>query len=599
MSFPRFSAFSFVRLALVAGLGMLLAACAQRPVLQAAPAAEPAIKQGELEQPAPEDAGALTPAPVPKPELPNQELSEAVLYEYLLAEIAGQRGSIGLSAQAYADMAKRTRDPRIAKRAAEVALYARMPSAAIDAAKIWYETEPSSMQALQVLTGLLIEAKRHEEALPYLQKLLSAEGNNTGDGFLQLSRLLANNQDKALALKLVQQLAQPYPKLAQAHFAVAQAAAAAEQRELALAEVRAAAALKPDWDLAVLLEAQLLQRQSNALALQRLATFLERYPKAKEVRLSYARVLVAERNYTQARTEFQTLSRDFPDNVDVVFAVGVLSLQLQDYALAETNFKRLLVLPYRDKNAVRLYLGQIAEEQKNYPEALRWYEEVASGEQYLQAQVRYALVLNKQGNLDAARAHLRQVEVNSDQARVQLLLTEAQLLRDANRPLEAFDLIGGTLNSMPDQPDLLYEYAMLAEKLERLDVLETNLRRLISLQPDHAHAYNALGYSLADRNLRLPEAQELIEKALQLSPDDPFIIDSMGWLMYRMGKHTQALEYLRKAYGARPDPEIAAHLGEVLWVAGEHREAEKIWLEAAKKTPDNDALNSTIKRFKP
>jgi tetratricopeptide (TPR) repeat protein len=598
MSFPHLSAPPFARLFLVAGLGFLLAACAQRPVQeQAKPAAEPVVNQGELDQP--ESKAVAAPTPAPKPELPNQELTEAVLYEYLLAEIAGQRGSIGLSAQAYADLAKRTRDPRIAKRAAEVALYARMPSAAIEAARIWYETEPSSMQALQTLTSLLINTKRHDEALPYLQKLFVADGSNAGDGFLQLSRLLANSQDKALSLKLVQQLAQPYPELAQAHFAVAQAAIAAEQSELALAEVRAASRLKPDWDLPALLEAQLLQRQSNALALKRLAAFLERYPKAREVRLSYARVLVAERKYTEARTEFQTLSKDFPDNIDVIFAVGVLSLQLQDYALAEANFKRLLVLPYHDKNTARLYLGQIAEEQKNYPEALRWYDEVAGGEQYLKAQIRHALVLSKQGKLDAARAHLRQIEVDSDPARVQLLLTEAQLLRDANQPREAFDLIGNALQSMPDQPDLLYDYAMLAEKLDRMDLLETNLKKLIRLQPDHAHAYNALGYSLADRNLRLPEAQGLIEKALELSPDDPFIIDSMGWLMYRMGRHKEALEFLRKAYAARPDPEIAAHLGEVLWVAGEHREAEKIWLEAAKKTPGNDALNSTIKRFKP
>ena len=559
----------------------------------------PATVEGQAGQPASNnaDAPAAAPAAAAGPELPKQDLTEAVLYEYLLAEIAGQRGALGLSAQAYADLAKHTRDPRIAKRATEVALYARMPGAAIDVAKIWYETEPASLQALQALTSLLIAAKRDEEALPYLQTFL--QDDSSGDGFLQLSRLLANNQDKALTLKLVQQLAQPYPKAAQAHFAMAQAAAGAAQSELALAEVRAAAKLKPEWELAALLEAQLLQRQSNALALQRLAAFLERYPKSREVRLSYARLLVAERKYTEARAEFQTLSKDFPDNADVVFAVGVLSLQLQDYAVAEANFKRLLVLPYRDKNTVRLYLGQLAEEQKNYPEALRWYEEVAGGEQYLQAQMRYALVLSKQGKLDAARAHLRQVEVSSDQERVQLLLTEAQMLRDANQPREAFDLIGRALTAMPDQPELLYDYAMVAEKLGRMDLLESNLKKLIDLQPDHAHAYNALGYSLAERNLRLPEAEELIQKALQLAPEDPFIIDSMGWVLYRMGKSKEALEYLRRAYTARADPEIAAHLGEVLWVAGERREAEKIWLEATKKTPGNDALNSTIKRFKP
>jgi tetratricopeptide (TPR) repeat protein len=599
MSVLRCSILPLIRLILAAVLGLQLAACAQRPVQQAPQADQTASDQDEVEQDAPQTAGTPTPAPAPKPKLPNQELTEAVLYEYLVAEIAGQRGSIGLSAQAYADLAKRTRDPRIARRATEVALYARMPSTAIDAARIWYETEPSSMQALQTLTSLLISTKRNDEALPYLQKLFVADGNNAGDGFLQLSRLLANNQDKTVSLKLVQQLAQPYPELAQAHFAVAQAAIAAGQSELALAEVRAASRLRPNWEPGALLEAQLLQRQSNALALTHLAAFLARYPKAKETRLAYARVLVAERKYTEARAEFQTLSKDFPDNVDVILAVGVLSLQLQDYALAETNFKRLLILPYRDKDAVRMYLGQTAEEQKQYPDAMRWYEVVTGGEQYLQAQMRYALVLGKQGNLEAARAHLRQIDVSTDQARVQLLLTEVQMLRDANRLLEAFDLIEDALKSTPDQPDLLYDYAMLAEKLERVDLLETNLRKLISLQPDHAHAYNALGFSLADRNLRLPEAQELIEKALQLSPDDPFIIDSMGWVLYRMGKGKQALEYLRKAYGARADPEIAAHLGEVLWVGGEHREAENIWLEAAKKTPGNDALNSTIKRFRP
>ena len=610
MSFSRPSVLPPLRRSLLAALVVLLSACAQQPQhpqRQAAPAPAPAVKQEQTAKPAPNKAE--TPAAAPakasaaaavtaaRPDLPKQELTEEVLYEYLLAEIAGQRGDLGLSAQAYADLAKHTRDPRIARRATEVAIYARMPGAAIDSARIWYEAEPSSIPALQALTSLLVGAKRQDEALPYLQKLLADDAS--GNGFLQLHRLFSNNHDKAQTLELVQRLAQPYPKVAQAHFAIAQAASGANDRELALAEVRAASRLKPDWELPALFEAQLLQSQSNALALQRLAAFLEQHPRAREVRLSYARLLVSERKYTEARAEFETLSKDFPDNADVVFAVGVLSLQLQDYSQAEANFKRLLSLPYRDKNAVRMYLGQIAEDQKNYPEALRWYDEVASGELYLRAQMRYAIVLNKQGKLDAARAHLHQVEVGSVEGRVQLLLTEAQMLRDAKRQQEAFDLIANALKSMPDQPDLLYDYAMLAEKLGRMDLLESSLKKLIRLQPDHAHAYNALGYSLADRNLRLPEAQQLIEKALQLAPDDPFIIDSMGWVLYRQGKQKQALDYLRKAYSARPDPEIAAHLGEVLWVAGERSEAEKIWLDASKKTPDNDALNSTIKRFKP
>jgi tetratricopeptide (TPR) repeat protein len=602
MSFMRLFAHTLMRRILLASLGIALAACAQQP-RQGAPAAVPATAQAQTPAPTAAAAPAAAAAAAAAAEaaaqaaLPKQELTEEVLYEYLLAEVAGQRGALGLSAQAYADLARQTRDPRIARRAAEVALYARMPGAAIDAARIWYEAEPDSMSALQALTSLLIGAKRQDEALPYLQKML--EHQSGGDGFLQLSRLLAGSQDKAQSLKLVQQLTQPYPKVAQAHFALAQAAVGAEDAGLALAEVRAASKLKPEWELPVLLEAQLLQRQSNALALQRLSGFLKQHPKSREVRLGYARLLVTEQKYTEARAEFQTLSKDFPDNADVVFAVGVLSLQLHDYKLADANFKRLLELPYRDRDTVRLYLGQIAEDQKDYPEALRWYDEVGGGDLYLRAQMRYALVLSKQGKLDAARAHLRQVEPGSAEGRVQLLLTEAQMLRDAKRPEEAFNLIGEALKNMPEQPELLYDYAMVAEKLGRMDLLESSLKKVIRLQPDHAHAYNALGYSLADRNLRLPEAQQLIEKALALAPEDPFIIDSMGWVLYRQGKLREALEYLRKAYSARPDPEIAAHLGEVLWVAGEHGEAEKIWLEANKKTPDNDALNSTIKRFKP
>jgi len=223
---------------------------------------------------------------------------------------------------------------------------------------------------------------------------------------------------------------------------------------------------------------------------------------------------------------------------------------------------------------------------------------VGEGEQYVQAQIRYAQVLARQGKLDDARAHLQQAAAKSSPQRIQLVLAEAQLLRDANQPKAAFDLVGQALDRVPNNPDLLYDYAMLAEKIERVDVLESSLRKLIEIRPEHAHAYNALGYSLADRNQRLPEARELIEKALKLAPDDSFIIDSMGWVLYRQGKLKDSLGYLRRAYAGRPDPEIAAHLGEVLWALGERSEAERVWGDAARDSPDNETLANTIKRLK-
>ena len=573
----------------------VFAGCAATP-----PAAAVEELQDESDADAPaSEAQPLAPEPVDRSALPNQELTETLLYEFLLAEIAIQRGNAALSAQAYVDLAKRTRDPRIARRATEVAaLYARMNNAAIDAATVWHETEPGSTRALEALAGLLVAAGRYDEALPNLKKLLTGAANDPANGFTQLTRTLANAQDKQAALKLVRSLAADYPTLAEAHFAVARAAVNAGDERVALEETRKAGQLRPDWEAAVLLEAQLLQKASADQAASLLGGYLKKYPAARETRLAYARLLVAQKRFGEARAEFQKLMASVPDSTDAAFAVALLSLQLKDYDAAEKYLRSLIESPYRDKDGVRLYLGQVAEERKNLPEALRWYGEVGEGEQYVQAQIRYGQVLARQGKLDEARVRLQQAAAKNSQQRVQLILAEAQLLRDANQPKTAFDLVGQALDRVPNNPELLYDYAMLAEKIERMDILEASLRKLIAIRPEHAHAYNALGYSLADRNQRLPEARELIEKALQLAPDDSFIIDSMGWVLYRLGNLKDSLGYLRRAFAGRPDPEIAAHLGEVLWAMGERGEAERVWGDATRESPDNETLANTIKRLK-
>ncbi|HEY6241221.1 MAG TPA: tetratricopeptide repeat protein [Burkholderiales bacterium] len=576
-------------------LFVLFAGCAATPPQPAAGGEE---TQDESDANAPAEDLQVAAEPVDRSALPNQELTENLLYEFLLAEIAGQRGNVALSAQAYVDLAKRTRDPRIARRATEVALYARMNTAAIEAATVWYETDPGSLRPLLALSGLLVAAGRYEEALPNLKKVLASSASEPASGFAQLTRTLASAQDKQAALKLVQSLAADYPKLPEAHFAVARAAANAGEERVALEEARKAGQLRPDYEAAVLLEAQLLQKVSTDQAAALLAGYLKRNPAARETRLAYARLLVAQKRFGEARAEFQKLMTGVPDSTDMAFAVALLSLQLKDYDSAERYLKSLIDSPYRDKDAVRLYLGEVAEERKNLPEALRWYDEVGEGEQYVQAQIRYAQVLFKQGKLDEARARLQHAGAKNSQQRVQLILAEAQLLREANQPKAAFDLVGQALDRLPNDPELLYDYAMLAERIERVDILESSLRKLIEIRPEHAHAYNALGYSLADRNQRLPEARQLIEKALTLAPDDSFIIDSMGWVLYRQGKLKDSLGYLKRAYAGRPDAEIAAHLGEVLWASGERAEAERVWSDATREAPDNETLANTIKRLK-
>ncbi|MGE5641161.1 MAG: tetratricopeptide repeat protein [Clostridia bacterium] len=529
---------------------------------------------------------------------PQAELDEQTLFDLLVGEIAVQRNDPALAAKTFVELAKKTRDARIARRAVEVANAARLPELALDAARTWQSIEPNSPQALQVVAALLIAGKRVDDAEPYLERLLMADGVNAENGFLQLNRLLAGNPDKKANLRVVRQLAEKFPKSAQARFAVAQAALLAGDDALALAQIRKAQEIRPEWEAAAIFEAQVLQARSPAEASRRLAAYLEKNPDAREARLNYARALVLEKRFADARKQFEILLAANPGNPDVAYAVGLLAFQLKDYATAEENMKRLLGLSYRDPNQVRYILGQIAEEQKQWPKAIEWYQQIEDGEHAFAARLRIAGVMAKQGTLDEARAYLRKIPTDSAAERTQLVVAEAQLLREANRNEEAFKLLGDTLKAEPDQPEVLYDYALTAEKLQRFDVLETNLRKLMQVRPDYAHAYNALGYSFAERNVRLPEARKLVERALELAPEDSFIIDSMGWVLYRQGDLKGAERELRRAYNGRPDAEIGAHLGEVLWVSGDRKEAERVWRESLDASPDNESLQSTIKRLK-
>src|SRR5688572_23706237 len=528
----------------------------------------------------------------------DSDLNEPTLYDFLLGEIALQRGDLSLAARTYLDLAKRTRDPRVARRAVEVANQARLPEVALEAARLWNSIEPGSAHSLQVLAAVLVAAKRVDEAEPVLEKLLSAEGVNRENGFMQLNRLLSGNPDKASNLRVIRNLAAKNPGMAQAHFAVAQAAAVADDDAAAIAAAREALKIRPDWELAALLEAQVLQKRSPAEAAKRLAQFVEKYPDAREARLNYARILVIDKRLAEARKQFEAVAAANPGNPEVIYAVGLLAFQLKDYQAAEGYMKRVLGLNYRDPEGVRYLLGQIAEEQKLWPQAVKWYESIDGGEHALPARMRTANAIAKQGKLDEARAFLQRVAGEHPGETAQLIVAEAQLLRDANRHRDAFELLSRALDKQPEQPDLLYDLALTAEKLVRFDLLETHLRSLIRLKPDHAHAYNALGYSFADRNTNLPEARKLVEKALELAPEDYFIIDSMGWVLYREGDLKGAARELRRAYGGRPDAEIGAHLGEVLWVLGERDEARRVWEESLRSGPDNETLQKTIKRLR-
>jgi tetratricopeptide (TPR) repeat protein len=577
------------------------------PVLSGALIAcwSPAWAEGTADQPGHPHTGVVSPhgagneaAPA---NLPNLELTPKLLYQFLLAEIAGARSNVNLAVGTYLDLARTTRDPRIAKRAAEIAMYSRQPDSAIEAARIWVDTDGEAPQARQMLAGLLLSAERPDEAALHLAKILALD--HSADGLLRISRLIARFSDKTTALQLIEQLTVPYENLAEAQISRAQAAVNAGDETRALAAVGRAQALRPEWEQAVLFKAQLQQRTSSKQAIETLRLFLADHPKAREVRFAYARSLVGEKRYEEARREFATLLEESRTDPDALYALALLSLQVNDYPAAESHFKQLLEQGVGDPNPPRYYLGQIAESTKRPDEAIQWYGKVVAGEQLLQSRLRIATLHTQQGRLDEGRATLQQAALEkpglSQSDRVLPLIAEAHLLSGAGRNDAAMELLDSKLAAQPDQPELLYESAMLAEKLGRNDILERNLGKLIQLKPDHAHAYNALGYSLADRGIRLDEAQRLIEKALELAPDDPFILDSKGWLLYRRGDQKSAFDFLTKALSLRPDPEIAAHLGEVLWSMGRREEALKTWNDAAKAFPANAALTATIKKFVP
>ena len=538
--------------------------------------------------------------------IPNVELSSALMYQLMAAEVAVQRGELGSAFAVYMKLARETRDPRLARRAAELALQGRAMAQGLEASQLWYELAPNSTEASQTLAMLYIGSGRFDDAYTLFKAQLQAAAN-PGEELARMQRALARTQDRAGAFNLIERLAQPYSHSADVKLVLANAAQAAGQSARAMQEARAAFAIAPDSQRAALTAAQYLQASDRPAALALLQDFVARHPTVADTRLAYARLLIADSKFGAARSEFQSLLQADPKNPDLVYSMALLSMQGKLPADARTYLERYLELiaqmddaraGTRPAEPAYLYLAQIAEDDKQFPTALEWLRKIDGGEEFFTARVREAFVLSKMQRLDDARKLLRTISVQSADERTQLILAEAQLLRDAKRHDESYKLLSQALASAPDSVPLLYDTAMAAERLNHVAVMEKQLRRIIELKPDYAHAYNALGYSLADRNLRLAEALQLIEKAHALAPDDAFILDSLGWVHFRLGDLKLAREHLQRAYAARPDAEVAVHLAEVLWTSGEHDGARKLLREVRAKEPSNTLLKSTVTRLK-
>jgi tetratricopeptide (TPR) repeat protein len=589
----------------------------------AAPAASPETAR------APSAAAGAGAQIAPAGPAPAVELTSELLFRLIFAEIAVQRGELGPAYGEFMKVAEQTRDPRLARRAVEVALAARAVPQALEAAQLWHRLDPADAEADQTESSLLVASGRYAKARPMLERQIAAAPNPL-EILDRLQRVLAHAPEAARGLDLLEALARRYldaPETAfEANVIVARGARAAGDAAAAIRHARAAAGLRPDSESAVLSVAQLLVEgvarpgpagadagadnaagpnptslATHAEAGALLARFLAAHPASGEVRQFYARLLVGDGRLDEAQAQFEEVLRREPRSLDALFALGVLALESERYADARGYFERYLDAlgpsSERDLDLVHLNMARVAEGQHRFEEALEWLRKVHGPDQMEVAREREAFILGRMNRVDEGLQLLHQQPGGTPEERTQRVLVEGQLLRDAHRYQESFALLDKALAANPDDTSLLYESAMSAERMDRIDVMETRLRRVLQLRPDYAHAYNALGYSLADRNIRLQEAYQLIDHALHLAPDDGFIVDSMGWVQFRLGNLPAAREALTRAFHLKADPDVAAHLAEVLWASGDRSGARELLLDAQKRDGDSDTLRETLQRL--
>ncbi len=576
---------------LILAMSLAVAGCAEMiPTKdEAAPAEPPAA----LEEPsAPASATPeVSAAPGAEPSSGDN------LYKLLVAEIAGRRGRLDISLQNYLDVARETRDPAVAERAVRIAVFARDQEGGLEAANLWTQMAPESTDARQVYAALLLRAGEIDTAVRQLDAAVPHYPGGSAEAYPRIGDMLARERDKTIAVAVMARLVAGRPDDAHAQAAFAQLLARAGQTDRAVEVYEKVLALEPDSPQTLIIYARLLQRQGKTeSALDTLNEALERRPDSDRVRLTYARLLVDAKQYEDALEQFRRLSERAPDNSDVRYAYGLLLLQTNQLDKAEAQFEELVARRERVSVAY-YYLGQIAESKEDIEAALAAYRRVTDGEHRLNAQVRAAVLLAESGRLVQARAHLHGLRSDNTQQAIRIYRAEAEILTKRKDYEEAMAVYNGALADYPDDTDLLYSRAMLAEKMDNLQLLERDLRSILSREPNNADALNALGYTLADRTDRYDEAYELVKRAFELKPDDHYVIDSMGWTLYRMGRLQEALQHLRRAMELNGDPEIAAHLGEVLWVMGDKKGAHEIWDSALRSKPDDPRLLDVKKRF--
>ncbi len=544
-------------------------------------------------------------------QLPFVSLTGDIFYRVLAAEIAAQRGMYGSAAATLVNLARETGDPRLAHRALEFQLAGGNLAGALDAARVWARLAPYDSEATS--TELALAAANGQTAgLAQALRTRIDAAPDKATAIAQALGVLSRMNDRRLALRILDEsLSDKVRRLPVAHAALADVANAAGDYERAASEARAALAADPASEAAAQRVLEYGSKVDPVAAQAAARAYAARYPDARKLRLMLAGQLAERGDYDAALAELQAMSRRSPEDFDLYFMQAQLAYRagrldqarglLGQYLQVQDQRQQASIPGSTDADAAatdaRVLLARIAEDQGRYDEAIGHLDRIDDPSMRFSAHMRQATLRARQGRIDDALAMIDAAEPRDDDERVLAILTKAQVLRDGERLDQAIAMLEEADRAMPDTVEVKYELAMLYERRGRFDRLEQLLRQVIALDPDHAHAYNALGYTLADRNQRLSEALDLITQALELSPDDPFILDSMGWVKFRLGEPGSAVEYLQRAYAQRPEADIGAHLAEVLWSQGRRDRAVELLREAYRKDPGNRTVQDTLKRL--
>ncbi|MBL8309276.1 MAG: tetratricopeptide repeat protein [Burkholderiales bacterium] len=524
----------------------------------------------------------------------------------LAAEFSLQNGDIATAAATYYEVAKRSRDAKVAERAVELLLRARRMDDAREIASLWQASEDATPRAHLVALALSLNGEQPDRAAAEraLDRISGLPDDLRRTAIMDAARQFAQLRDRDLAVALATRWTEARNNEPEAFYALAAATTGTQNARLneALLAIDRALVLRPRWPQAIAVKSRILLARNTAkdkaAAVELLTEASRASPETRELRVLLARTLFDLERFAEARALFLTLAESHADDANESrLAASVAAYYAQDWPTAEREFQDALAAGRGDPSAIRFYLARVAEAQKRWSDAAARFAQVTSGERVWEAQLRLANALAQDKRLLQAVSHLQGLKPGTVGERISLAQAEAGLWRDAGELDKALAVLDRALATDQDDPDLLYEGAMIAERMERFDDAEKRLRRVIVLQPARAHAYNALGYSFADRNIHLDEARTLIERAHGLAADDPAILDSMGWIAFRQGRIDDALHFLRQAFEKFKDGEIAAHLGEVLWVAGRRDEARSVWQTQLKAQPDSDILKKTMSRL--